>query len=363
MLPAVSRRRCSQPPDGRLQVLVTGSYRLTAYDVENETVWWVGGLTWQLKPTPVMGKDTIYVLGWAGGADEGQQENVPPFAEVLQSWDKNHDGKLSQDEIPDQKITKAWAETDLDGDGFLDARDWRFYQSKRSVQNRVNAFRLGGHGDMTEKNFLWRYTKSLPNVPSPLLYENVLYLVKEGGILTALDPASGKVLKQGRLTGAPGAYFSSPVAADGKLFTISEEGKAVVLKPGATGKSSRSTRSKMNATRRRPWWTDESIYAPTQPFGVSGSATDAHAERVVFAAAARPYFVGIRSHTGPRRAPAYMPCPNNSSKKPSSRLITRCITRSNSCSVLGSGVSSSVSAPCCLSGPQSARFITSNLHV
>jgi len=70
-------------------------------------------------------------------------------------------------------------------------------------------------------------------VPSPLLYQDVLYLVKEGGILTALDPATGKVLKQGRLTGAPGAYFSSPVAADGKLFTISEEGKATVLKPGA----------------------------------------------------------------------------------------------------------------------------------
>ena len=45
-------------------------------------------------------KDTIYVLGWAGGADTGQQENVPPFEEVLKSWDKNHDGKLSQDEIP-----------------------------------------------------------------------------------------------------------------------------------------------------------------------------------------------------------------------------------------------------------------------
>ena len=222
-----------QPADGPLQVLVTGAYRLTAYAVETgETVWWVGGLTWQLKPTPVLGKDTIYVLGWAGGADTGQQEEVPPFAEVLKLWDANHDGKLSKEEIPDQKITKNWVETDLDGDGYLGERDWRFYQSKRSVQNGVNAFRLGGRGDMTEKNRLWRYTKSLPNVPSPLLYENVLYLVKEGGILTALDPATGEVLKQGRLSGAPGPYFASPVAADGKVYALSEEGKVTVLKPG-----------------------------------------------------------------------------------------------------------------------------------
>jgi outer membrane protein assembly factor BamB len=223
-----------QPPDGPLQVLVTGSYRMTAYAVENgETVWWVTGLTWQLKPTPVMDKDFVYVLGWAGGSDTGQQESVPPFEEVLKAWDKNHDGKLSKDEIPDEKILKAWDENDLDNDGFLDERDWRMYRSKRAAQNAINSFRLGGHGDMTEKNKQWQYTKSLPNCTSPLLYQGVLYMVKEGGILTALDPATGKVLKQGRLRGGPGYYYSSPVAADGKLLAISEEGKVSVVKAGA----------------------------------------------------------------------------------------------------------------------------------
>jgi outer membrane protein assembly factor BamB len=223
-----------QPPDGPTQVLVTGSYRMTAYAVEDgETVWWVDGLTWQLKPTPVMSGDTIYVLGWAGGSDTGQQENLPIFEEVLKAWDKNHDGKLSKDEVPDEKLVKQWAENDLNGDGFLDERDWRIYRSKRAALNAINAFRLGGHGDMTSKSFRWQYTKSLPNATSPLLYQNVLYMVKEGGILTALDAATGNVLKQGRLTGAPGYYYSSPVAADGKLFTISEEGKVAVIKPGA----------------------------------------------------------------------------------------------------------------------------------
>ena len=81
-------------------------------------------------------------------------------------------------------------------------------------------------------SFQWRYQKSLPNVPSPLLYKDVLYLMKEGGILTALDPLTGKVLKQGRLQGALGDYFASPVAADDKVFTVSHEGKVTVLKPG-----------------------------------------------------------------------------------------------------------------------------------
>lgn len=223
-----------QPTEGQLQVLVAGSFRLTAYAVNNgETLWWVGGLTWQLKPTPVLGRDTIYVVGWAGGSDTGQRENVPPFEEALKNWDKNHDGKLSKNEVPDKEVLDYWAEVDLDRDGLLNQRDWNYYRSRRSARNGVIAFRLGGHGDMTEKNFLWRYTKSLPNVPSPLLYKNVLYLLKEGGILTALDPANGNELKRARLTGAFGDYYASPVAADDKLFTVSEEGKVTVLKPGA----------------------------------------------------------------------------------------------------------------------------------
>jgi outer membrane protein assembly factor BamB len=63
-----------QPKDGTPQVLTTGAYQLTAYSLQNgEAIWWVRGLTWQLKPTPVLGKDTIYVLGWAGGADTGSR--------------------------------------------------------------------------------------------------------------------------------------------------------------------------------------------------------------------------------------------------------------------------------------------------
>src|SRR6185503_7902995 len=118
----------------------------------------------------------------------------------------------------DPKIVKGWNETDLDGDGFLDERDWRMYRAKRAALNAINAFRLGGHGDMTEKSTRWQYLKSLPNATSPVLYQNVLYMIKEGGILTSLDPATGRVLKQGRLPEAPGYYYSSPVAADGKIF-------------------------------------------------------------------------------------------------------------------------------------------------
>ena len=217
-----------------MQVLVAGSFRLEAYAVASgEKIWWVRGLTWQLKPTPVMDEDTIYLQNWAGNADLGKQEDVPAFEEILKTHDRDGDGGLAPEEAPDPKMTKNWEGFDLDRDGVMGARDWEFHRMKRAAVNAVQAIRLGGKGDMTEGAFRWRHYKTLPNVPSPLLYRGILYTMKEGGILTAYDAETGEILKQGRLKNALGRYFSAPVAADGKIFVTSEEGKLTVLRAGA----------------------------------------------------------------------------------------------------------------------------------
>ncbi|MBC7925353.1 MAG: PQQ-binding-like beta-propeller repeat protein [Bryobacteraceae bacterium] len=215
------------------QAIVAGTNRLVAYDIRTgREIWYIRGLTWQLKPTPVIQGDTAFVLGWAGGADEGNQENLPPFAEILKEVDKNSDGKIQKSELTDPRQQKDFDEADLDKDGGMSSRDWEFYRGKRLSVNSVMAIKLGGEGDMTDKSILWRHYKSLPNVPSPLYYDGVLYLMKEGGILTSLDAATGKVLKQGRLPGALDYYYASPVAAPGRIFATSQEGHITVIKAG-----------------------------------------------------------------------------------------------------------------------------------
>ena len=52
----------------------------------------------------------------------------------------------------------------------MDEREWNFYRAMKTTQNSILAIRAGGRGDVTESRVLWRYRKSLPNVPSPLLY-------------------------------------------------------------------------------------------------------------------------------------------------------------------------------------------------
>ena len=70
-------------------------------------------------------------------------------------------------------------------------------------------------------------------IPSPLVYEGVLYYLKNGGILTAVDATTGKTLKQSRVQGVLDPFSASPVAAEGKIYVASEGGKIAVIKPGA----------------------------------------------------------------------------------------------------------------------------------
>src|SRR3990172_7420633 len=99
-------------------------------------------------------------------------------------------------------------------------------------ENSLLSIHAGGAGDMTAKAVQWKYQRSISQLPSTLVYRGVIYMITEGGILTTLDPATGKPHKQGRLGGAAGKYYASPVAADGKVFFVSLSGAVTIMKAG-----------------------------------------------------------------------------------------------------------------------------------
>lgn len=226
-----------RPSDGPPQVVVPGAYRVVAYDLATgEQLWWVTGFAWQLKCVPLFDGDTIYINGWEIGGDPGQQKETLSFEQVLQEHDRDGNGALSRDEAPDEglKRDRPWNEHDLDGDGLLGERDWYFYAARRAPINNLVAIRPAGmRGDITKKAVLWRYTKSLPNTASPLLYRGNLYLVKDGGIFSSIDPAAGRSLRVARLRDGIDKYWASPVAGDGKIYTVSQGCLISAIKPDA----------------------------------------------------------------------------------------------------------------------------------
>ena len=223
-----------KPKDGTTQAVVAGSYRVSGYDLRSgKEVWSIGLLPWQIKPTPIIANDVLYFITFSGESDPGAQENVPPFEEALAKYDRNKDGKIAKDELTDPRMLERFDEyLDLDDTGFLEERDWRQFQQRRLGENGLRAYRLPGQGDITQTHALWKNAKSLPNVPSPLFYRDVLYTLKEGGIFASLNPKTGEFIKQARLQGALGTYYASPIAAAGRIYLFSEDGKAVVIKAG-----------------------------------------------------------------------------------------------------------------------------------
>ncbi|MEO8026958.1 MAG: PQQ-binding-like beta-propeller repeat protein [Bryobacteraceae bacterium] len=225
-----------QPKKGPLQVLVSGSYELQSYSVATgEKLWWVGGMAWQAKSEPIVAGDHVYVHSWmADMSGVGLPPQIDPWEKVLESHDKDKDGKLSREELPYDEMKKLMFLFDLNADKFIDADEWKVLFARNSAVNGVYSIKLPQtdaeqKGDLTKTNVEWRYAKSLPNIPSPLLIGDVLFLLREGGVLTALNAKTGEVIKQGRVKDALDPYYASPIAGDGKIYLASQSGKLSVI--------------------------------------------------------------------------------------------------------------------------------------
>ena len=96
------------------------------------------------------------------------------------------------------------------------------------------AIKLGRTGDLAGTDAIrWSYDKDTPYVPSPLLVGDLLYVVKvNSGLLSCFDTPSGKPhFAAERLEGVNEIY-ASPVAAKGRVYVLSRDGKCLVLKSG-----------------------------------------------------------------------------------------------------------------------------------
>ena len=120
---------------------------------------------------------------------------------------------------------------DDNDDKFITDVEWNYIRAMGVGQ--WGAMSVVPGGERAPASISWRLQKNIPYIPAPLLYQDVCYLVKTGGIITSVDPTTGRILKEGRSPGGMGEYFASPVAADGKVFLANTEGKITVLKAGA----------------------------------------------------------------------------------------------------------------------------------
>lgn len=236
----------STPVVWRDQLILHRAGIVESYQVSNgQRHWFLVENTSGASTAAVTG-DLIFVSTWNVLGEEDQRAALPDFATLLKRYDRDGDGSISEAEFPeDLRYTArpeieniphsqnyvAFRSVDKNKNGFLDESEWEAYRTRIGGMAQDHGL-LAIRPDGDTAAVVWRENTAIPEVPSPLLYQGRLFLVRNGGVAACLDAKTGKLIYRGRV-GAPGAYYASPVAAAGRVYLASSEGVVTVISAGS----------------------------------------------------------------------------------------------------------------------------------
>jgi outer membrane protein assembly factor BamB len=215
-----------------------------------------GKLIWQVNTsstgcsTPVISGNKLFVATWQNLGEEALRQKLPTF-ELLLEHDTDDSGAITFEEFPnkyllfdrpeavDEKGVRAplrmlLGMIDADQDRELTEKEWKQFSQRFSTHitdHGLLSIELGGEGDVTETHVSVLEKKNIPEVPSPLVHQGRIYMVKNGGIVNCLDATSGDGLYRKRIS-ASGSYYASPIAVGDKIYLASGQGVVTVLRAG-----------------------------------------------------------------------------------------------------------------------------------
>ena len=257
--------------DGRTVVALMGSEGLYAYDFDGKLIWKqdLGVLnpglwddkdsSWGHGSSPVIHKNLVIVQ-----ADGHAQSFIAAFdlKTGKQAW-RVERGEITSWSTPTLVEANGRAELVANGGRFIRGYDpqtgkelWRFSDSDTQVKQQAPvvahglvyvaggyppgrgfyAFRPGASGDISLKggqqsnaHLAWMADKGSPYTTTPIVYGEHLYTLSDGGVLSAFEAKTGRLVYQERL---PSSFSASPVGSDGKLYLSSEDGDVYVVRAG-----------------------------------------------------------------------------------------------------------------------------------
>ena len=213
------------------EVVMSGSLKLKGYDLRSGAERWsLTGMPSFTCTTPVVGEGLLFFAGWAPGKSDGA---MPSFEDMAKGADKDHDGAISLAEAKAAGLDGFFKSMDMNGDGKLTAEDIDSLKAMMAKgENVLVAVKPGGKGELPASRVAWKQTRGLPYVPSPLHYRGRVYLIRDGGLASCYDAKTGEPYYQQERLDAIGSYYASPVAADGRIYVASLNGRVTVLAAG-----------------------------------------------------------------------------------------------------------------------------------
>jgi outer membrane protein assembly factor BamB len=213
-----------QAPGEPMQIITASSGRIDGNRVsDGKRMFSQTGASPVMVASPILDGNTVLAFGYGYSV-------ARPFAAMLEQKDKNKDGKINRDEYNEIDTAMSAIGRYLGNrDGDITEDEWLSWGGYVGGSTGLVALDLSS----PEPERRWRVEKGFESViPSPIVHDGLVYVVKNGGILTAYDAKTGQVAKTGRIAGALGGYSASPVVAENRLYFASEEGKISVVRPG-----------------------------------------------------------------------------------------------------------------------------------
>ena len=243
------------------ELVVLGNGSLRGYSLpDGEETWQVDGFSRETIARPVTGKGKVYASGSRLGGSADLKTDPLPFWKAVIGFDANGDNRLERKEMtghftfpfrpqlppghpgfglpmprePQKKKARLdgiFLRMDKNRDGYWDQEEFIDNLTIGRGKPLLLAVKPGGRGNVTHTHVVWEFNKGIPEVPSPILLENFIYMISNGGVLTCVGTEKGKMIYRKRIGGL-GQYVASPVVAGKNLILISEEGLVSVVRTG-----------------------------------------------------------------------------------------------------------------------------------
>jgi outer membrane protein assembly factor BamB len=223
---------------------------IAGYSIEDGSRSWYVLVKTHGESTPIVHEDILYVNAWHYLGHLNFIKEIPPQSEFLVKYDSNADLLISRQEFSGEffmtdpsdnenisiggstDYEEIWNWFDYDKDNYLDKVELeRYLNFFVAIEQGILAIKPGGKGDISSSHLLWRETENVAEVPSPLCYNNRIYIIKNGGFFSCVDAVSGTLIYKTRVK-RTGPYFSSPIAANNRIYIASHNGRVVVFAAG-----------------------------------------------------------------------------------------------------------------------------------
>jgi outer membrane protein assembly factor BamB len=260
--------------DGKYLVALFGSHGLYAYDLNGKLLWkqdigmldsgWFydADYQWEHGSSPIIYRDLVIVqadiqkdsfiaayslkngkLVWKTPREEISSWGTPTIYEGKTRTELITNGSKAirgYDPLTGKELWRLTPNSEIPTPTPFVARELIYVTSGYAPIQPIYAIRPGATGDISLKEgtnsnsfIAWSKQRGGPYMPTPLVYNDMLYTCSNQGVVTAYNADNGDRLYQERLGGNGGAFTASPVASDGKLYLASEDGDVFVVKTGA----------------------------------------------------------------------------------------------------------------------------------